>query len=487
MIIEATPNGFTNEIPGPDGDYALGVRVTGTEITYGPDGAPISGTVTSMTLFDTRTLDTARPAGQVHDFRQYTGLSLEVENSNAFDSDWYGPDAFESLQTFDPEIQLVLLNNDPVSDTGLIAQGDFDYNVLASSKISSVITGDGNDTIQLGLGQNTVVRAGGGDDAIIGGIGKNDNDFVDFPGADEIYGGAGDDTIYGNKGSDLIFGGVGDDIVFGGWGADTIRGGSGNDDLRGGQVFDEIYGGSGDDFVGGGEGSDKLWGDDGDDILMGNKDDDKIWGGTGNDLLYGEDGDDELTAGSGNNKLFGGAGDDELSVHAYTDAGEHGNNLLHGGAGQDLIKSGLGSDILFGGAGQDRIQSNGGTDILDGGGGDDVLFARNIDENEGEADTLTGGAGADTFVFSDFVYDGSVTVTDFDSEEDLLRVLTRDDTSAQEQYDLFLTGASQNGDDIFWVDADGKYTARIENLSMTDLSLDNFADTPYSGYNPLSM
>ncbi|TXM72922.1 DUF4214 domain-containing protein [Methylobacterium sp. WL69] len=48
-----------------------------------------------------------------------------------------------------------------------------------------------------------------------------------------ITGGAGNDTLSGNAATDIISGGVGNDILFGRSGADTLSGGDGNDTLQG--------------------------------------------------------------------------------------------------------------------------------------------------------------------------------------------------------------------------------------------------------------
>jgi Ca2+-binding RTX toxin-like protein len=74
-----------------------------------------------------------------------------------------------------------------------------------------------------------------------------------------------------------------------------------------------------------------------------------------------------------------------------------------GGNGDDLLTGGGRGDTLYGQAGDDRIVSNDGNDSLYGGSGTDVLSGgRGNDRldggHDGRIDSLTGGAGADTFV-----------------------------------------------------------------------------------------
>ena len=80
-------------------------------------------------------------------------------------------------------------------------------------------------------------------------------------GADHIYGGEGDDLIFGDNGVETTD--DKGDFVEGGLGNDIIDGNGGNDTLNGGIDNDIIYGGSGDDFIDGSAGNDSLYGDNG--------------------------------------------------------------------------------------------------------------------------------------------------------------------------------------------------------------------------------
>ena len=67
----------------------------------------------------------------------------------------------------------------------------------------------------------------------------------------EINGGRGDDSIYGEQGRDILNGGAGDDDIYGGEDKDTINGGEGNDLLDGGPGEDTFVfePGHGNDYI----------------------------------------------------------------------------------------------------------------------------------------------------------------------------------------------------------------------------------------------
>ena len=79
-----------------------------------------------------------------------------------------------------------------------------------------------------------------------------------------------------SDGDDWLFGGEGNDVLFGLGGNDHLYGGSGNDIL---------FGGSGDDYLDGGEGRDILFGGSGNDIIKYDSTDFLVDGGDGIDFL----------------------------------------------------------------------------------------------------------------------------------------------------------------------------------------------------------
>ncbi|MGB7157945.1 MAG: calcium-binding protein [Tepidisphaeraceae bacterium] len=186
-------------------------------------------------------------------------------------------------------------------------------------------------------------------------------------------------------------------VVKGGDGADTIilsnknvtipgkiEGGRGNDLLSGGKANDSILGGGGDDY---------MFGGDGNDILDGNTQSDDFLGGLGRDTASYFHRTANVTVGLGN---FADDGEIGEGDNVRTDI-----EVVYGGAGNDTISttSGkavrfygfAGNDTLIGGSGADLFDGGAGADSLTGNGGDDLLFA-----NDGVADILSGGSGADT-------------------------------------------------------------------------------------------
>ena len=95
----------------------------------------------------------------------------------------------------------------------------------------------------------------------------------------------GDDWLFGGEGNDVLFGLGGNDHLYGGSGDDVLFGGSGNDHLYGGSGNDILFGGSGDDYLDGGAGHDRLFGGSGNDIIKYDSSDFLVDGGDGIDFL----------------------------------------------------------------------------------------------------------------------------------------------------------------------------------------------------------
>lgn len=294
--------------------------------------------------------------------------------------------------------------------------------------------GGGNDRYTGGIGVDKV-WSGSGDDVINTGAGSDKVYTTDGSSEDTntINLGAGDDTFDGGAGIDIVDGGSSEDNEAN---ENTINLGAGNDRYTGGKGKDIVHGGADDDRIWGGDGENKLYGDEGDDHLYGGKDKDIIEGGAGDDYIYGYDGLNELSGGSGNDHIYGGKdkdiihtgsgenevwaydGDDEVytndgstssdrnEIHlgsgknkfvggigrdfVYNDnaAGESsdislggGRDYFRGGAGNDVVHGGAGSDVIYGGNGQNQLYGDAGNDAIEGGVNNDRIY---------------GGTGADT-------------------------------------------------------------------------------------------
>jgi len=261
-----------------------------------------------------------------------------------------------------------------------------------SSGADEAYGGSGNDTLNMGTGGD-YAEAGAGSDTIV-----NDS------GTDTAYGQAGDDTF--NESADDFS----DDYLWGGAGTDTVsyagrteRVDASLDGVQNdGEVgesdnvesdIEHITGGAGNDtLVGSDLAANILIGNDGNDVLQGLGGGDSLQGGVGEDFLDGGTGNDTLAAGGDADTVSGGSGADAI------DAGD-GNDTIDGGDQNDTIDTGLGgADVAQGGLGDDTITDPATGGQLDGGLGDDTITSTGggatLFGREG-SDLLNGGAAAD--------------------------------------------------------------------------------------------
>ena len=162
------------------------------------------------------------------------------------------------------------------------------------------------------------------------------------------------------------------------------------------------------------------------DTIYGYEGNDKLFGRGGDDLLDGSFGEDELNGGVGNDKLYGGFGSDKLNGDKGNDylIGDAGEDFLYGGAGKDTLSGGLHNDYLFGGSGKDYLTGGDGNDYLDGA---NFSGAGNGIGADSESDSLSGGAGTDTFVLGNvnsvyYLGTGHATITDFVLGQDKIQI-----------------------------------------------------------------
>lgn len=80
------------------------------------------------------------------------------------------------------------------------------------------------------------------------------------------------DTFIGSSAQDVVNGDAGNDRLEGRDGNDALTGHSGNDTLIGGNGADSMWGGGNDDNLQGGSGDDQMWGDAANDVLTGGAD-----------------------------------------------------------------------------------------------------------------------------------------------------------------------------------------------------------------------
>jgi Ca2+-binding RTX toxin-like protein len=220
--------------------------------------------------------------------------------------------------------------------------------------------------------------------------GDTDDILTGTEGVDSLSGGAGNDQVSGDAGNDILTGGIGEDTLDGEGGWDVVIGGGGDDLAEGGSGDDAVIGGNGDDTLAGQAGHDWVQGGTGDDVATGNSGDDAVIGDTGADDLDGGDGDDLLVGGEVFSRDLTTA---ELA--AMRDAAA---------AGGDAV---LPDDIDY------AVTDDGDADTLTGGAGDDTLIL-------GDGDTASGGDGDDLFYLLGAVYADPAQMMDFDAADDTL-------------------------------------------------------------------
>ena len=299
----------------------------------------------------------------------------------------------------------------------------------------TLVGGDGNDTYVLDDPGDVVIEAiGGGIDTVFTSVplvmpAAIENATLTGAGNLDLVGNGADNLLRGNDGGNRLDGGGGSDALFGGLGDDTYLV-EGNDTVseRAGEGTDEvIYRGSGGTTLGPNVENLTLAAGVGALSATGNGVANLVIGNGSRNLLDAGDGNDTLLGGAGDDTLLGGAGDDLLD-------GERGADMMLGGAGNDTYRvdhvrdaigesAGGGIDTVISMLRDFTLPANvenlvlGGTGRQHGSGND---LANTINGNVA-ANILTGGGGADRFVFDDALGPANVdTVTDFASGSDKL-------------------------------------------------------------------
>ena len=330
--------------------------------------------------------------------------------------------------------------------------------IFGDARANVIDGGDGDDVLSAGEGDDTVI-GGAGADELDGGDGFDVASYATAQGGvvatlgaggagsssgaagadilasfEGLFGSAFDDVLTGNAAVNLLMGGAGNDTIQGGAGADTLRGGDGTDILSyststttvsvdlatsaatGGHAAGDII--SGFEGVIGGTASDILLGDAGDNLLSGLNGNDTLRGAGGADTLDGGNGNDTLRGGAGDDSLTGGSGRDMadysdatsgVSVTLGTPGGALGSSS-GGGLGNDTLAADI--ENLRGSAFDDTLTGSFFVgNVIEGGNGNDLI------QGVGTSDTLTGGNGADVFIFGAFAGTNLGTITDFSAAQ----------------------------------------------------------------------
>ncbi|UWS00438.1 calcium-binding protein [Phaeobacter inhibens] len=378
--------------------------------------------------------------------------------------------------------------------------------------INSAFVDSGGDSVHDDNSGSDTVYGNGGDDQI----------YL-YRGNDVAYGGDGDDAIYGKKGNNSLYGEAGNDFIHSGDHSSILNGGDGDDELRaklGNGGDHTLTGGNGADlFVFESNKATKVsvleitdYEVGLDSLSIAGTDisgleqsalpsDFSISASAEGDLVFHFDGTDQLTLrgvteaeffgsvslppepaspyvdgtegadtinsafvdsdgdsvhddSSRSDTVYGNGGDDQIYLY-------RGNDVAYGGDGDDAIYGKKGNNSLYGEAGNDFIHSGDHSSILNGGDGDHELRAK---LGNGGDHTLTGGNGADLFVFeSNKATKVSVLeITDYEVGLDSLSIAGTD-ISGLEQSALpsdFSISASAEGDLVFHFDGTDQLTLR---------------------------
>ena len=285
--------------------------------------------------------------------------------------------------------------------------------------VNRLVGGLGDDTYYVGGGQDTGVElAGQGTDTVISSVSltllANFENLTLTEGAVIGNGNALNNVITGNSFGNYLTGGGGNDTLIGGGGNDILIGGAGNDILMGGTGDDSYFAGPGTDIYieNAGEGTDAV----NSSISLtlranfenltllgtaningtGNELSNQMTGNAGNNVLVGGDGNDFIDGGAGIDTLRGGIGDDGYAMRAgdlIVEKADEGTDLVESSMTytlpanvENLNLHGTANINATGNALNNTIIGNDGNNILDGRGGD--------------LDTLAGGKGNDTYVYT---------------------------------------------------------------------------------------
>lgn len=347
----------------------------------------------------------------------------------------------------------------------------------------TMIGGQGNDTYHVDDAGDTVVEnASEGRDTVLSSIsytlGANIENLI-LTGTADLAGTGNhlNNTVTGNSGTNILRADAGDDTLDGAAGADTMIGGLGNDtyvvDTTGDVVVENA-----------GEGTDTVQSSIS--YRLGAEVENLVLTGTANLVGLGNHLNNTITGNSGANILRGGLGDDNVS-------GKGGNDTLDGGGGLDTMAGGTGDDTYYvdhfhdvvieaAGEGNDTVYAKWSfnlgsqaveTLILTGthnshGTGSGIAntiignAGNNVLNGMGGDDTLTGGLGADTFLFK--TGSGHDTIADFSAaQNDSINV------HAYAHGHTHYLWIAQNGGDVV-ITLDASDTITVTGATVADVS-----------------
>ncbi len=209
--------------------------------------------------------------------------------------------------------------------------GDDTDNIVGGAGIDFMDGGTGIDTLSYQLATSGVIVSmvnpaintgwAGGDTYI---------NFEDCTGTDYVDTIYGDDqavnNLWGLAGNDTIYGGGGYDVMIGDAGADYLDGGAGTDQADYETAKSALIASLADPSINTGDAAGDVY------VSIEN-----ISGSAFDDVLYGDQFNNNMLGWPGNDTLYGGAGNDGIQ-------GEEGDDLIFGGDDWDLLVGGTGHD-----------------------------------------------------------------------------------------------------------------------------------------------
>jgi Hemolysin-type calcium-binding repeat (2 copies). len=200
--------------------------------------------------------------------------------------------------------------------------------------VNGVITGSGDDTIQVANGADYYLDGGAGNDTITGGEGN-----------DMLFGHAGTNALYGMGGDDTFFGGEGDNIMDGGDGTNTVSYVSADYavtvNLAGGYAHE--WNGAAVTHTDTLTNIQNIVGSSHNDWLFGDANGNAIDGGAGNDTIMGGGGADTLTGGTGADVFHFKTDDATVEITDFT----HGTDTIQINTGSGSAYSAMSSGWSF--------------------------------------------------------------------------------------------------------------------------------------------
>ena len=317
--------------------------------------------------------------------------------------------------------------------------------VTGTSGKDSIVTGGSYTTVLAGDGDDTISNENGGTSRILG-EGGNDSIYNgENSGTSTIDGGAGDDYIKNYRANSVkIIGGDGNDYIDNIRYADnaqyvTVTAGAGNDTIYNSAYWAVLSGGAGDDSIKMDSGANsKAIGGEGNDKIISNAYYNTIDGGVDNDLITNSGAYSSINAGTGNDfvtnsaevvSIESSAGNNEIQntgtyARIYMGTGSDSifnhdsatNSIIDSGDGNDFIENAASTTSINGGAGDDSIANSGSSVLISGGDGNDTIdngaYYANVSNVSIEA-----SAGNDLIILGDEAKNNLIHYTDGDGKD----------------------------------------------------------------------